>query len=158
MEQSEKAHGTVVESVIGEATAAYNSAMAHRPAMLADLPQLVDIFNAAIPLLATAETAPLTVESRLAWFEQHDQARYPIWVDERDGAIAGWLSISRYYPQSAYDATGEVSIYVSPTYHRQGIGRALLEAAVVAASSLGFKTLVGYVWAHNEASLGLFEA
>jgi L-amino acid N-acyltransferase YncA len=139
-------------------TGAYNRAMSHRPAIPADLPRIVDIFNAAIPLLATAETSPITVDSRRDWFEQHNQARYPIWVDERDGVVAGWISISRYYPQSAYDATGEVSVYVEPAYHRQGIARGLLEAAVAKAPSLGFKTLLGYVWAHNQASIGLFQA
>ena len=132
--------------------------MSHRSATLADLPQIVDIFNAAIPLLATAETSPITVDSRLDWFGQHSQARYPIWVDEREGVLVGWLSISRYYAQSAYDATGEISVYVAPAYHRQGVGRGLLEAAVTKAPALGFKTLVGYVWAHNEASIRLFEA
>ena len=53
-----------------------------------DLPAIVAIFNAAIPTGVTAETAPISVESRRAWFEEHSPERYPLWVEERDGEVA----------------------------------------------------------------------
>ena len=131
--------------------------MTTRFATIDDLPAIVAIFNAAIPTGVTAETAPISVESRRAWFEEHGAERYPLWVKERDGEVAGWLSVSQYYRQSAYDATGEISVYVAPQHQRAGIARGLLGLALETAPRLGLKTLVGYVWAHNEASLRLFE-
>jgi L-amino acid N-acyltransferase YncA len=118
----------------------------------------VAIFNAAVPAGVTAETGPVSVESRRAWFEEHRPGKYPLWVEVRDGVIAGWLSVSQYYRQSAYDATGEVSVYVEPSYQRLGIATSLVKLAIETAPRLGLKTLVGYVWAHNEASIKLFES
>ena len=89
--------------------------------------------------------------------DEHGPERYPLWVEERDGGVVAWLSVSQYYRQSAYDATGEVSVYVAPGHQRSGIARRLLTLALETAPGLGLKTLVGYVWAHNEASLRLFE-
>ena len=132
--------------------------MSIRYATIEDLPGIVAIFNTAIPTGVTAETAPLSVESRHAWFEEHAPEKYPLWVDERDGTIAAWLSLSQYYRQSAYDATGEVSVYVDPSFQRRGIAASLLRLAIETAPRLGLKTLVGYVWAHNEASIRLFES
>jgi len=131
--------------------------MTTRYATIEDLPAIVAIFNAAIPTGVTAETAPISVESRRAWFYEHGPARYPLWVEERDGEVVAWLSVSQYYRQSAYDATGEVSVYVAAAYQRAGIARRLLTLALETAPGLGLKTLVGYVWAHNEASLHLLE-
>ena len=127
-----------------------------RDATIDDLPAIVAIFNAAIPLRATAEPAPLSVESRRHWFEEHTPGHYPLWVYEVNGTVAGWLSVSQYYRQSAYDATAEISVYVSPDRQRTGIARQLMQLAIETAPKLGFRTLVGYIWAHNEASLRLF--
>jgi L-amino acid N-acyltransferase YncA len=131
--------------------------MTTRNATIDDLPAIVAIFNAAIPTGVTAETAPISVDSRKAWFDEHGPKRYPLWVEERNGEVVAWLSISQYYRQSAYDATGEVSVYVAPHHQRAGIARSLVALALETAPRLGLSTLVGYVWAHNEASLRLFE-
>lgn len=132
--------------------------MAIRYATRDDLPAIVAIFNAAIPTGVTAETAPINVASRVAWFEEHGPERYPLWVADQDGAVVAWLSLSQYYRQSAYDATGEVSVYVAGAYQRRGIASELLRLALTTAPELGLRTLVGYVWAHNEQSLRLFES
>ncbi len=47
---------------------------------------------------------------------------------------------------------------VTYTLQRQGIGRALLARAVERAPLLGLKTLLGFIFGHNEASLHLFES
>jgi phosphinothricin acetyltransferase len=51
-----------------------------------------------------------------------------------------------------------VSVYVAADHHRSGIGRALLDRAVKTAPGLGLRTLVGFVFGHNEPSLRLFTA
>ena len=95
-------------------------AMTIRDAREADLARIVAIYNEAVPgRRATADTEPVTVESRLPWFQEHSPARRPLWVAERDGAIVGWLSFQSFYGRPAYAATAEVSVYVSSAAQRE---------------------------------------
>jgi phosphinothricin acetyltransferase len=124
-----------------------------------DLPRIVAIYNEAIPgRLATADTEPVTVESRRAWFETHAPGRHPIWVGEDDGRVVGWLSLQPFYGRPAYAMTAEVSVYVAAEARGRGVGRALLGRAVHVAPALGLATLLGFVFGHNEPSLRLFGA
>jgi phosphinothricin acetyltransferase len=130
-----------------------------RHARKIDLPAIVDIYNASIPSrMATADLEPVSPASRLAWFERHAPHSRPIWVLEVEGQVAAWLSLQSFYGRPAYDATSEVSIYVDPTYHRQGLGRQLLAHAIQQSPVLDLKTLLGFIFAHNEPSLKLFAA
>jgi hypothetical protein len=64
-----------------------------RDAVEDDLPAIVGIYNSTVPSrMVTADPEPVSVESRRAWFREHDPARHPIWVAEVDGEIVGWLS------------------------------------------------------------------
>jgi phosphinothricin acetyltransferase len=127
-----------------------------RDATEADVDAIVAIYNAAIPgRLATADTEPVTVASRRAWFIEHDPARHPIWVDEREGQVAGWLSFSKFYGRPAYAATAELSVYVDPGHARAGIARILVERAFAKAPGLGIETFLGFVFAHNAPSVAL---
>jgi len=133
-------------------------ALTVRDARGADLPRLVAIYNEAIPgRRSTADTEPVSVESRLPWFHEHTPARRPLWVAERDGAIVGWLSFQDFYGRPAYGATAELSVYVSSAAQRGGVGRHLLARALERAPALGLATLVGFIFAHNTASVTLFE-
>ena len=132
--------------------------MTIRDATEADLPAIVAIYNAAIPgRTATADTQPVTVESRRDWFYEHNPNARPLWVAVENDAIAGWLSFQSFYGRPAYHATAEVSVYVAPNWRRKGIGNALLAKAVAQAPRLGLKNLLGFIFAHNDASLRLFE-
>ena len=129
-----------------------------RDARETDLPAIVEIYNAAIPSrLATADTEPVSVESRLIWFRDRAFTSRPIWVMESDETILGWLSFGSFYGRPAYSATAELGIYVAPNYRRLGIGRQLLESAIRHCPSLSINTLLGFIFAHNQASLRLFE-
>lgn len=128
-----------------------------RDARESDLAAIVNIYNAAIPgRLATADTEPIAVESRRAWFRAHDVARHPLWVAERDGRVVGWLSVSEFYGRPAYAATAELSVYVDPKAQQGGIAIALMEHALARASALGLRTLLGFIFAHNARSVALF--
>ena len=130
-----------------------------RDAIEADLPAIVSIYNATIPTrLSTADTSPVSVESRLPWFHEHTPANRPLWVLEIDDTVAGWFSFQSFYGRPAYHATAEVSVYVSAAHRRLGIGRQLLAAGIRRAPDLGLHTLVGFIFGHNAPSLGLFES
>ena len=133
--------------------------MVIRDAIETDLPAIVEIYNATIPSrLATADNQPVSVESRQAWFEAHHERDRPIWVMEVDRAIAGWLSFQSFYGRPAYQATAEISIYVDLAYRRCGVGRQLLSQAIRQSPDLGLKTLLGFIFAHNQPSLKLFNS
>ena len=128
-----------------------------RIATKADLPAIVTIYNSAVPgRMATADTEPVSLESRREWFAAHTPNRHPLWVDERDGGIAGWLSLGVYYNRPAWDITAEVSVYVAHAHQWQGVASALLETAIEAAPRLGLRVLMGIIFGHNEPSLALF--
>lgn len=137
-----------------------------RDAVETDLPAIVAIYNAAIPSrIATADLEPVSLESRQAWFKAHSPNSRPIWVMEADPAlaqpaagIAGWLSFQSFYGRPAYKATAEVSIYIAPAFQRQGVGRQLLSMAIHHSPDLGLKTLLGFIFAHNQPSLRLFDS
>ncbi len=129
-----------------------------RKAIATDLRAIVQIYNASIPSrMATGDLEPITPESRLDWFYAHTPHSYPIWVMENGDQVVGWLSFQAFYVRCAYKHTVELSLYISPAYQRQGIGKKLLEKAIAESPSLGVKTIVCYVFAHNQASLNLFK-
>ena len=129
-----------------------------RDAADADLPAIVEIYNASIPgRRATADTEPVSVESRRPWFHGHTATARPVWVAESDGTVVGWLSFRSFYGRPAYRATAEISVYVAPTHQGRGVGGRLLSEAVRRSRDFGLKTLLGFIFAHNEPSLQLFE-
>ena len=131
-----------------------------RDATVGDLPAIVGIYNAAVPTrVSTADTEPVSVEDRTAWFRAHDPSRRPLWVIEDEDEVIGWLSLGDFYDgRPAYRATAEVGVYVSRGRQGSGVGRLLVGEAVSRAPGLGIKTLTAGIFAHNEASVALFEA
>jgi len=127
-----------------------------RDASESDLETIVAIYNASIPArLATADTEPVSVDSRRAWFRDRDPGRHPIWVEEREGRVVGWLSFGKFYGRPAYAATAELSVYVDPSAHRSGIATQMVNHAFQRADSLGLTTFLAFVFAHNERSASL---
>ena len=129
-----------------------------RDAVEADLPDIIEIYNATVPTrMVTAELEPTTVEARLPWFDEHSPDQYPFWVAESEGRVIGWLDFKKFLPRSAYRGTAEISVYVDYKFRRRGVARELLEKAIAVAPSLGITALVGLIFGHNEPSLKLFE-
>jgi phosphinothricin acetyltransferase len=129
----------------------------HRLATLEDLPQIVEIYNSTIPSRqVTADTEPVSVESRRSWFETHTPQFRPLWVVEDQGRVIGWLSFSSFYGRPAYNGT-EVSLYVRDGWRGRGVGSYLLSEALSHAPAIKVKTLLGFIFGHNEPSLRLFE-
>jgi L-amino acid N-acyltransferase YncA len=136
----------------------------HRPATLNDLPAIVAIYNSTVASReVTADTEPVTVASRLAWFHEHTPERRPLWVIEAaegdapaEGGIIGWISYSNFYGRPAYAGTAEVSIYIEESWRGKGVGRYALAEAIEFAPSIKVHTLLGFIFGHNRPSLALF--
>ncbi|WP_027468725.1 GNAT family N-acetyltransferase [Deefgea rivuli] len=131
---------------------------AYRLATIADLPAIVAIYNSTVASrMVTADTEPVSVASRQAWFDAHQRPDRPLWVVEQAGEIVGWLSFSSFYGRPAYQGTAEVSIYLAESVRGQGLGRFLLCAAMNFAPGIGLHSLLGFVFGHNTPSIQLFE-
>jgi len=128
-----------------------------RDAKPGDLLRVVEIYNATIASrLATADLEPVSPESRLDWFAEHDPGHRPLWVVDIEGDVRAWISLSSFYGRPAYDGTVEISVYVDERHRGQGLGSFLLGQAIARAPSLGIRTLLGFIFGHNTASIALF--
>jgi L-amino acid N-acyltransferase YncA len=130
----------------------------YRPATLADLPRIVEIYNATIPSRqVTGDLEPISVESRLPWFHAHRPESRPLWVAEVEGRAIAWLSFSDFYGRPAYRKTAEISLYVDEPVRRCGWGSYLLSEAIAHAPALQISRLLAFIFGHNLPSLSLFK-
>jgi len=129
-----------------------------RDATINDLPAIVDIYNETIEgRMVTADLEPVSVASKLEWFEAHNPETRPLWVVEEDGKVIAWTSFQSFYGRPAYRHTAEVSIYITEQAQGKGLGKKLLEKAIEDCSKLDIKNLLGFIFAHNVASINLFK-
>jgi len=133
-------------------------ALIFRDAEISDLGRIVDIYNTTIASrMVTADTEPVSVESRIRWFEAHNPAERPLWVvEDAAGVMIGWVSFQSFYGRPAYQATVEISIYLDTAQRGRGLGKRILQYSLDRAPKLGVKTLLGFIFSHNEPSLRLF--
>ncbi|MGO4373656.1 GNAT family N-acetyltransferase [Paenibacillus sp. 2TAB19] len=121
-----------------------------------DLPRIVEIYNSTVASrMVTADLEEATVQSKQKWFEEHSPESRPMWVLLIDGQLAAWFSFQSFYGRPAYQATAEISIYIAEEYRSMGIGSILLAKAIEESPRLGIRTLLGFVFGHNEPSLSL---
>lgn len=123
-----------------------------------DLPRIVEIYNSTIPSrMVTADTEEVSVESRKKWFDEHNPETRPLWLVEDHGRqIIGWVSFSSFYGRPAYNGTVEISIYMDESCRGKGFGKKVLQYCIDNAGKFGVKTLLGFIFLHNEPSLKLF--
>jgi L-amino acid N-acyltransferase YncA len=134
--------------------------MKFRNALQTDLPVIVEIYNSTVAgRMVTADTTPVSIESRQQWFDDHTPDKHPLWIVEDDNKnIIGWVSFQAFYGRPAYDATAEISIYLDPMQRGKGYGKSILQYCIDKAPSFKIKTLLGFIFAHNIPSLQLFLA
>ena len=133
--------------------------MTFRDATLDDLPKIVEIYNSTVASrLVTADLEPVSVESKLDWFHQHNSEFRPLWmVLDSEKNIVGWVSFQDFYGRPAYQKTAEISLYIDEKYRGKGLGRLILEYAIEKSHALGIENLLAFIFAHNLPSLTLFE-
>ncbi|MBE2984561.1 N-acetyltransferase [Campylobacter sp. RM9344] len=121
-----------------------------------DLAKITEIYNQNIATKnATADLTPVSIASRQEWFDAHSKTR-PIFVLKLENSVVAWGSFSDFYKRSAYDITAEISIYVDKNARQSGIGSKLLAFMLDIAPSLGIKTILALIFAHNKPSISLF--
>ncbi len=128
-----------------------------RDASIEDLPAIVEIYNSTVAgRMVTADTEHVSVNSRIPWFKEHEPLKRPLWVVEQNTRIIGWVSFQSFYGRPAYQGTAEISIYIEERHRGKGLGKLILQHAMNQCDRLGIKTLLGYLFGHNEPSKKLF--
>jgi L-amino acid N-acyltransferase YncA len=137
-------------------TSSAKTAVAVRPAALADANAIAAIYNEGIRgRMATFETVERTAEGAAAWLE----TPYPFLVAVRGKAegeeVVGWVRASQYRPRDCYAGIGEFSVYVTERARGQRIGDALMAAFVPVCARAGLWKLVSRIFPENAASRSL---
>ena len=121
-------------------------AVSIRPATRADVPAITRIYAHSVNTgTATFELDPPNeVEMALRMQALLDDG-YPYLVAEIGNDVAGYAYAGPYRPRPAYRFSVEDSIYVDPTAHRRGVGRALLENLIQECERRGFRQMVSVI-------------
>lgn len=69
--------------------------------------------------------------------------------------LIGWAALSAYSSRHAYRGVAELSIYVHPKNHKDGVGKQLLSALITASEQAGYWTLIAGIFPENQASIRL---
>ena len=130
-----------------------------RKAQLNDLEQLKNIYNdAVLHTVATFDTETKDDANRLEWFCDHEPSPYVIFVEEQEGVICGYASLSRYHERKAFDKTVEISVYIDAAYRGKGIGTALMKHTLeYAKNHPDIVTVISLITGENATSIHLHE-
>lgn len=131
-----------------------------RTARVEDAGVINEIYNHFVnTCTCTWQESPSTISEREAWMQQHDE-RYPVVVavDDENGEVVGWGSLSPMSTRSGWRFTVEDSIYIHPAYQGRGIGRKMIAELIARAKKLGYRSIVGIISGDQPGSLGLHRA
>jgi phosphinothricin acetyltransferase len=141
----------------GQETGRVESMPAVRPARQDDLAALVRIYNHYIAhSIATFDTEPTTIESRLPWFNTFSEVGpHQLLVATAGDRVLGYASSSPYRTHPAFSQTVELSAYVDPDARANGIGSALYRALVGALRTQSVHVALAAIALPNDASVAL---
>jgi len=132
-----------------------------RDATEADLPAIVDLYNALIPTTTIAWTDRLeTLDERRTWFQARQAAGDAVLVAEDGSEVVGYCAWSGFRDNlhwPGYRQTVEHSIHVRGDHHGRGVGRALVTALLDRARAAGMHVVVAAVDAENTGSVRFHE-
>jgi len=102
-------------------------------------------------------TGNATFETDVPEWEEWDKShlRDCRLVAKPAGEIIGWVALSPVSSRCVYRGVAEVSLYVKSSTRGQGVGKALLKAAITESERIGIWTLQGGTFAENVASIAL---
>ena len=108
-------------------------------------------------IISFEETPPDASEMRGRLSTLLDQG-YSYLVAVSDGAVVGYAYSSPHRARAAYRWSVDVSVYLAPVVHRQGLGRRLYERLLAEAAGQGYHAAFAGITLPNDASVALHEA
>ncbi len=134
--------------------------IAIRPAHVSDIPAIARIYAHAVETgTASFELEPPTEAEMAERMQALLDGKFPYFVAEIDGKIAGYAYASLYRTRPAYRFTIEDSVYVAPDMHRRGVGKILLEKLIEACTAMGFRQMIAVIGDSDQAaSIGVHKA
>ncbi|WP_018183041.1 GNAT family N-acetyltransferase [Kaistia granuli] len=131
-----------------------------RPATREDIAAITAIYQHAVRHgTASFELDPPPEAEMERRFEALVTGGHPYLVAARGDRVLGYAYAGPYRPRAAYRSTVEDSIYLAPEAQGQGIGGRLLSELIEAATTAGFRQMIGVIGdSGNAASIRLHEA
>lgn len=119
-----------------------------------DWPEVKTIYRQGIA------TGNATFDSEAPEWEQWDKTHLPDCrlVIKSEQKIVGWAALSPVSSRCVYKGVAEVSLYIRDSFRGQGIGTALLKAAIEESQRVGIWTLQSLTFPENTASLAIQRA
>ena len=129
-----------------------------RPATVADLPRILEIYAPYI------ETTAISFEYIVPTLEEFTRrfltitAQFPWLVWEEDGTVLGYAYGSLPFERAAYQWSAEASIYLCPEAKGRGIGKSLYAALEEILKRQGYRKVYAIITTANEASVAFHKA
>jgi len=105
-------------------------------------------------------TGHATFETAAPSWEHWDAAHLPFarLVARQDDKLMAWAALSPVSQRCVYGGVAEVSVYVSASSRRSGVGRRLLQALIEESEQNGIWTLQAGMFPENTGSLALHQS
>lgn len=123
-----------------------------------DIPRILAIYEPYVRRTAYtfACTMPTPEEMTALFRTVTKQFAWLVW--EQEGQVLGYAYGSAPFEREAYRFCAEVSIYLDPRLHRQGVGRRLYRALEALLWRQGYQVIYALVTDENTKSLAFHEA
>lgn len=119
----------------------------------ADAEAITAIYNRYVTeSVATFETMPLSVDEMRQRINEIS-VRFPYYVCEIDGILAGYCYVHPWKERAAYEKTLETTIYLRDDFRRRGIGRKLMDRLIAECSRQGYFAMIACITGNNTDSI-----
>lgn len=119
--------------------------------------QILDVYNFYIQnSTATFHLHDLTLDEIKANLPKINDI-YKVYTIYFKDEFCGYCYLNNWKPRQAYNRSAEITLYLKPEFHGNGIGRKALEFLEEKAVASGLKNLLGVITLENTASIKLFE-
>jgi L-amino acid N-acyltransferase YncA len=98
-----------------------------------------------------------TISQQQAIFDEKLQKGFPVIVATINDAVVGFGYYSEFRFREAYKFTVEHSVYVAPSEHGKGIGKAVLQNLIDLAKEQKLHTMIGVIDSENQNSIDFHE-
>lgn len=128
-----------------------------RKVRLSDAAEIVQIYNGYVLRgVETFETEAVS-EAEMRARISEISARFPYFVAEIDGAVAGYCYAHLWKRRAAYARTWETTVYLAPEFFGRGLGSALYAELLDACRTGGCAVLIACITSCNGASVKFHE-